>query len=133
MSHKEFEQEVIRAIGELPERARKNMDNVAVCIEDYPSDFQLKETGTRMRDLLLGLYEGVPRDEWGKGFGMQLPDKITIFQQPIESLSRTNEEIRELIEGTVWHEIAHHFGYDEDEVSVLEAKWDRLFRERKRL
>jgi len=114
---------VDEAIQDLPEKIRKIMENVAIVIEDSPTREQLKSVGVRYNDVLLGLYEGIPQTRWGKGFGGNLPDKITIFQQPIESIARSQEEIKDLVRDVVWHEIAHHFGFGEKEVKLLERKW----------
>lgn len=121
--HSTFERQVREAIEKLPVHIRENMENVAVCVEETPLSEQAEEAGVRLGNVLLGLYEGVPRSEWGRGFGMQLPDKITIFKAAIESLAQSEEELHELIQMTVWHEIAHHFGYDEEGVTRLEEKW----------
>ena len=101
------------------------MDNCALCIEKRPSPEQLRKTGIRYAGSLLGLYEGVPQTKWGRGFGMILPDKITIFQESIEKFSSTPEAIKELVRNTVWHEIAHHFGFNEKQVRELERKRKR--------
>lgn len=99
------------------------MDNVALCVEKRPTAEQLRKTGIRYGGLLLGLYEGVPKTTYGRGFGMILPDKITIFQESIEKFARTPEEIKKLVRNTVWHEVAHHFGFDEKGIRKLEPKW----------
>ena len=98
------------------------MENVALVIEDEPTSEQLRKTGVRYGVSLLGLYEGVPATKWGKGFGMILPDKITIFQESIEKFASSPTEIQELVKYVVWHEIAHHFGFDEKGVRKLEEK-----------
>ena len=123
MEHSNFEKLVRESVLELPEKIRKAMENVAIVIEDRPSQENLRKVGIRYGNILLGLYEGVPQTKWGKGFGMMLPDKITIFQESIEKFSSTPEEIKELIKDTVWHEIAHHFGFSERGVRKLEPKW----------
>ncbi|MDI6602536.1 MAG: metallopeptidase family protein, partial [Patescibacteria group bacterium] len=89
MEEAEFEKLVKESILELPERIRQKIDNCALCIEKRPSTEQLRKTGIRYGGLLLGLYEGVPQTKWGRGFGMILPDKITIFQESIEKFART--------------------------------------------
>lgn len=118
----DFEKLVNEAILELPERIRKRMDNVGIVAEQRPTSEQLKKSGTRYGRTLLGLYEGVPKTTWGRGFGMILPDKITIFQDSIESIARTPEEIKKIVSNVVWHEIAHHFGFDEKGVRLMEQK-----------
>lgn len=117
-----FEKLVNEAIQDLPEKIRKIMENVAIVIEDSPTREQLRSVGVRYNDVLLGLYEGIPQTRWGKGFGGNLPDKITIFRQSIESVARYQEDIKNLVRDVVWHEIAHHFGFDEKEVRLLERK-----------
>jgi len=122
MEEAEFRKLVEESILELPEKIREKMDNVAVCVEKRPSSEQLRKTGTRQEGCLLGLYEGVPQTKWGRGFGMILPDKITIFQEAIEKFARTPKEIKELVKDTIWHEVAHHFGFDERKIRELERK-----------
>ncbi len=112
MKLEDFENLVIEAIESLPEHIKKAVKNTAVVVE----------VGTR-RKSLLGLYEGVPEDTWGKGLGMHLPDKITIFKTNIERVAETPEDIKEVVRIVVWHEIAHHFGFDEKEIRALEKKW----------
>jgi len=122
MKQGEFEKLVKEAILELPEKIRQKMENVALCVEKRPSPEQLRKTGIRYGELLLGLYEGVPQTKWGRGFGMVLPDKITIFQESIEKFARTPQEIKTSVKNTVWHEIAHHFGFNEKQAHDLERK-----------
>jgi len=122
MKQGEFEKLVKEAILELPEKIRQKMENVALCVEKRPSPEQLRKTGIRYGELLLGLYEGVPQTKWGRGFGMVLPDKITIFQEAIEKFAKTPEEIKKLVRNTVWHEVAHHFGFNEKQIRDLERK-----------
>lgn len=111
MTEVEFEKLVSEALLEIPEKIRKKMDNVAIVIEKGSP-----------RGPLLGLYQGVPQNAWGRGFGMRLPDKITIFQEPLERMARSKEELKEIVKNTVWHEVAHHFGFDEKRVRELEKK-----------
>ena len=127
MERKEFEKLVEKALIDLPEKIREKIENIAICVEDSPSSSHLKKVGTRIKNSLLGLYQGVPRTVWGReSFPVRLPDKITIFQKPIEKLARSNEErIAKLVKIVVWHEIAHHFGFDEKAVRNLEKKWKR--------
>jgi len=122
MKKVEFEKFVKESILELPEKIRQKMDNLALCVEKRPTAEQLRKTGIRYGGFLLGLYEGVPQTKWGRGFGMMLPDKITIFQDSIEKFARTPEKIKKLVRNTVWHEIAHHFGFNEKQVRELERK-----------
>lgn len=125
MSDEDFEKLVKEAVSELPENIRAKMENVAITIDQKPGAEQLQETGVRQNNFLLGLYEGVPQSAWGRGFGGNLPDKITIFRESIERFAKTDEEIKNLVKNVVWHEIAHHFGFDEREVRKLEKKWKK--------
>lgn len=104
------------AMEGLPSRIRKCMKNVAICVESHPTSEQLKAGGVRRDGLLLGLFEGVPETEWGKGFDNRLPDKITIFQESIEQFAQTPEEIEKEVRSTVRHEIAHYFGFDDEQL-----------------
>lgn len=122
MTQEEFEKLVKQAAEDLPEKIRQKMENIAICVEKRPTEEQLRKTGIRYGGLLLGLYEGVPQTAWGKGFGQVLPDKITIFQESIENFASSPEAIKELVKNVVWHEVAHHFGFSERGVRLLEEK-----------
>ncbi|KKW23128.1 MAG: hypothetical protein UY65_C0008G0002 [Parcubacteria group bacterium GW2011_GWA2_51_12] len=112
MSKNEFERLVLEAIAGLPPRIRAYMENVAVVIEDEASEQQLRR-GNARGALLLGLYEGTPQTKRGPSYTLALPDKISIFQHPLESISQSIDELKEQVRTTVRHEIAHHFGFDE--------------------
>lgn len=122
MEQRDFEELVKEAILSLPQEIRQKAENVAICIEERPTEEQLKQTGIRYGRLLLGLYEGIPQVVWGKGFGGNLPDKISIFQESIERLASTPAKAKELVRNVVWHEIAHHFGFSEHEISLIEKR-----------
>ncbi len=123
MSREDFEQLVRNALLDIPKRLRRLMDNVGIVIEDFPTKEQMSKGGTLRGDLLLGLYEGVPRTKRGPFYTMVLPDKITIFQKPVEMASGSDpERIKKLVKDTVWHEVAHHFGFDEPAVRQLARK-----------
>lgn len=122
MDRQDFEKLVEEAILSLPRKIQEKMNNVAVIVEDAPTEDQLKKGGTRRGMLLLGLYEGVPQTKRGLGYTLVLPDKISIFQRSIEAIARTPDEIRTVVKETIWHEFAHHFGYDEEGVQKLKRK-----------
>ncbi|HVU77421.1 MAG TPA: metallopeptidase family protein [Gaiellaceae bacterium] len=106
-----FEEAVQQALDALPAELRHAMSNVDVVIE------QEAPPGER----LLGLYEGIPLTERGSTYGAVLPDKITLFRGPLQRASRGDEErLRAEIRRTVWHEIAHHFGIDDDRLVELD-------------
>jgi len=115
----DFEKIVKEAILDVPEKFLKMLINVEIVIEDNPNPGQLKKLQLQKGHTLFGLYEGVPKTKrWS--YGQVLPDKITIFQKPIEMVSDSEEEIKKVVKNVVWHEIAHHFGIDEKRVRILE-------------
>jgi predicted Zn-dependent protease with MMP-like domain len=118
----EFEKMVEAGIGAIPERFLRKLNNVAMVIEDDPTPAQKEKLHLRKGWTLFGLYEGVPQTARGANYGSVLPDKITIFRKPIIQATRDAKAIREIVKNTVWHEIAHHFGMDEDEVRRSEAR-----------
>jgi predicted Zn-dependent protease with MMP-like domain len=119
-----FEELVNQAIKELPDNIRTKADNIALCLEDDISSRERSQAGVRIGKHILGLYQGFPRTTWGRShIAGRLPDKITIFKDPILRLARNEEETKELVKIVVWHEIAHHFGFNEKEVRLLENKW----------
>jgi len=120
MERSKFEQLVEEALDRIDEDFLARLENVAIVVEDEPNEYQRKKLGLGENQLFFGLYEGVPQIKRGPGYGMVLPDKITIFQGPIEFYCQTDEEIKEKIKETVWHEIAHHFGTNEERVREIE-------------
>ena len=122
MEQENFEKLVKEAAEDLPEKIRQKMKNIAICVEKTPTPEQLRKTGTRCGNCLLGLYEGVPQTAWGRGFGGNLPDKITIFQEGIENFAASPATIKDLVKNVVWHEVAHHFGFSEKGIRLLEQK-----------
>ena len=110
MEREKFEELVDQAVKNLPQEFLDHLDNVEVLVDDRPSPNQLSKSRLKPNQTLLGLYEGVPQTRRGSNYGMVLPDKITIFQQTIEAICRSDEEILAEVEKVVKHEIAHHFG-----------------------
>ncbi len=111
---------VMKAIGELPPAFQERLENVDVIVADWPTPAQLTRNNVKSRFSLLGLYEGIPHTRRGQGYGMVLPDKITIFRKPIESRCHSWEEVEEEVSKVVRHEIAHHFGIEEQRLQTLE-------------
>lgn len=122
MDHKHFEKIVREGIRAIPEKFLRLLQNVAITIEEAPSPRHRKHMRLRSDETLFGLYEGVPQTERGVEYSGVLPDKITIFKQPILEASKNEDEIREIVRDTVWHEIAHHFGMEERWVRRAERK-----------
>jgi len=124
MDREKFEAIVVEAVAGLPEEFLSRLENVDVVVEDYPTRAQLARSGLRRGETLLGLYEGVPRTWRGRGYGMVLPDKITVFQKPIEARCRGEGEIAAEVRRVVRHEIAHHFGIDDARLRQIESGED---------
>ena len=122
MRREKFYDIVMKAIDELPQEFKDSLENLDVIVTDWPSPSQLAKANIRSRYGLLGLYEGVPHTRRGRGYGMVLPDKITIFRKPIEARCRSWSDVEEEIEQVVRHEIAHHFGTDEYTLRQIEGE-----------
>lgn len=118
MERQTFERLVRVALGMIPEDFRRRLENVDIIVEDWPSQDQLAGHLVDDSHLLLGLYEGVPLTERADYLAI-LPDRITIFQGSIESICESNEEIVQEIRTTVIHEVAHHFGIDDERLHEL--------------
>jgi predicted Zn-dependent protease with MMP-like domain len=122
LTQQEFEEAVVVALKRLPKFIKEKMENVDVIVESRASREVLNEMGLRSPFELLGLYQGVPLDRRGFYYGNVLPDKITLFQIPIESICKTKEEIREKIREVVIHEVGHYFGLDDEKLRELEEQ-----------
>ena len=124
MNRERFEQIVVRAIDSLPDEFLSKLENIDVVVEDLPTRGQLARTGLKRGETMLGLYEGVPLTKRGAHYGLVPPDKITIFQKPIEARCRYDAEITAEIQRVVRHEIAHHFGIGDAKLRQLERGKD---------
>src|SRR5918912_2216021 len=114
--NQDFYELVERALEELPQELAELLDNVAIVVDDWPEYSTPLVSGES--DVLYGLYEGVPLTQRAAGYYGFLPDKITIFRGPLER-DFAPEELEEQVKVTVVHEIAHHFGFDEDRLEEL--------------
>ncbi len=121
MNRESFEEIVFRAIEKLPAEFRDRLENVDVAVEDWASASQLNKVRLKHHGQLLGLYQGVPQTRRGVRYGMVLPDRIYIFQKPIEAMCHSEEETERKIAEVVQHEIAHHFGTDEKTLRQIES------------
>ncbi len=119
LARRQFAALVVRAMETIPAPIRARMDNVEVVVERWPTEAQRTSLDLAPTEELFGLYEGVPLPERGITADALLPDKITIFQGPLEEACATEEEMAEEIRTTVVHEIAHHFGIDEEALAEL--------------
>ena len=122
MQREKFEALVVRAIDSLPPEFQCKLENVDIVVENWPTPGQLRQAKHSHPTQLLGLYQGVPQTRRGRGYGLVLPDKISIFQKPIEAHCRFGDEIEATIEEVVRHEIAHHFGLDERTLRKIEGE-----------
>ena len=125
LSRTEFEKTVVSALEGLPAFFRKKMKNIDVVVEDEAPRDLLSEMGLQSPLDLLGLYQGIPLDQRGFFYGNVLPDKITLYQMPIESMCRTEEEVKERIRETVIHEVGHYFGLSEERLREIEDEGRR--------
>ena len=112
---------VANAIDALPTAFRDKLDNVEIVVEDWPNQKVLKRAGVRHPAGLLGFYQGVPQTRRTHSYGLVLPDKISLFQRPIELRCSTQNEIVQTIAHVLRHEIAHHFGIDDQRLRELGA------------
>lgn len=119
MERARFRQLVREAVALLPAELRREVRNVDLVIEDNPSLEDLDAGEVQSGHTLLGLYHGVPLTARGHEYNLVLPDKISIYQRPIESMCRNDDEIREQVRVTVLHELAHYFGIDDDRLHEL--------------
>ena len=119
LAPRRFEALVTRALDGIPELIAEHMNNIDVVIEDWPTRQQYDDLGLEPDEWLFGLYEGTPLLERGITADPLLPDKITIFKGPLEAACESEEQIAEEIRRTVVHEVAHHFGIDEDRLRDL--------------
>ena len=108
----QFEELVREALSDLPEEFTARLENVDLVVETAPTPEHIRSSGIGEGYTLLGLYEGVPLTA-RENYGFVLPDKITIFQRPIEDICDTPEDVIDEVRSTVVHEVAHHFGIDD--------------------
>ena len=119
MDRKAFEKLVEAAVDELPDEFREKLENVAIIVEDYPSEELREQQGLSGDETLFGLYEGVPLTERRYFEQPIYPDRILIFQGPIEDECDSPGEIKEEVKITIVHEIAHFFGIDDEHLEDL--------------
>jgi len=123
MKRDEFLQLVNEALTTIPTRFRDAMQNIAIVVEDEPTAEQLTDVGVEPPDTLLGLYEGTPLTDRQWADGNRLPDKVTLFQGPIEDSSADENDLVVAIGETLIHEIGHYFGLSEEEIEEIEDRY----------
>ncbi len=130
MTRDRFRQLVAEALDTIPARFRRHLRNIAVVVEDEPSPALLAEMEIEPPDTLFGLYQGIPLTERRWDYGNVLPDRIVIFQGPIEDVSETEDDVVTEIGETLIHEVGHYFGLTEDEIEEIEDHyWNRRNRQ----
>ena len=125
MNRPAFERLVGEALATIPKRFRSAMENIAIVVEDEPSPDLLEEMEVEPPDTLLGLYQGVPLTERHWGQGNVLPDRILLFQGPIERESDDADDLVVAVGETLIHEVGHYFGLSEEEIEEIEEKYWR--------
>ena len=126
MTRDQFRRLVNEAVMLIPRRFRREMKNLALVVEDEPSAGLLAEMEIEPPDSLYGLYQGIPLPERTWSYGNTLPDRITLFQRPIEEECEGDEdEVRAVIGETLIHEVGHYFGLSEEEIEEIEERYWR--------
>lgn len=128
MNRAAFEELVNKALRTLPGKFKEKLENISIVVEDEAPQDVLDDMGIGDGELY-GLYQGVPLTERGWSYGNVLPDRIVIYQRPIEEDARNAEEIGEIVRDTVMHEIGHYFGFDDRELYAME---DEIYKKRKK-
>ena len=123
MTRETFNALVEEALRDIPRRFREEIKNVAIVVEDAPSPELLTEMQIEPPDSLYGLYQGTPLPERSWGYGNALPDRVTLFQRPIQEDADDHEDIIVCIAETLIHELGHYFGMSEAQIEEIEDKY----------
>jgi predicted Zn-dependent protease with MMP-like domain len=110
MDRQRFEELVVEAVDALPQQFLDRLANVEIEVRDWPSLQELRSGRVPAGATLLGLYVGIPHTKRGDHYNWALPDRIFIYQRPIERICRSDDEVKERVGQVIKHEIAHHFG-----------------------
>lgn len=113
-----FERLVREALEHLPPDIAEKMSNVDIAVEDFPKPAQL-DSRDEDPETLLGLYRGIPLTNRSEGYYGVLPDQITLFRRNIERVAKSSHDLQDIVRRTVIHEVAHHFGIDDDKLEEL--------------
>jgi predicted Zn-dependent protease with MMP-like domain len=123
MTRDRFRQLVREAIDTIPARFRRELRNIAIVVEDRPSPELLDEMEIEPPDTLFGLYQGTPLTERRWDHGNVLPDRIAIYQEPIEEVCDSEDDVVTEIGETLIHEVGHYFGLSEEELEDIEDRY----------
>jgi predicted Zn-dependent protease with MMP-like domain len=121
MNRQTFEHLVAQALDELPPEFQEKLDNVEVVVEEWPDSETLRLAGVRHPASLLGFYHGIPQTRRTHNYGLVLPDKISIYQSPIEMRCHSIDQVRRAIHRVLRHEIGHHFGLSDERLREIGA------------
>jgi predicted Zn-dependent protease with MMP-like domain len=125
MTRRQFERLVAEAVTLIPARFRREMKNLSIVVEEEPRAELLADMEIEPPDSLYGLYQGTPLTERTWAHGNTLPDRITIYQRPIEEDCDDEDDMRAVIGETLIHEVGHYFGLSEEEIEAIEEKYWR--------
>ena len=128
MERESFEELVRQALATLPKEIAERMSNVDVEVQERPTEQQLRSLGVPSGQTLLGLYQGIPLTRRTSGYNLVSPDRITIFQRPLELMSRGDDDLVARVRDTVIHEIAHHFGISDERLQEMERERNKRMR-----
>jgi predicted Zn-dependent protease with MMP-like domain len=123
MTRREFERLVADALTAIPRHFRDRLDNVEIVVEDAPAPDLLDEMGFEPDETIFGLYQGTPLTERSWAHGNTLPDRIVIYQRPLEEACADEDEIFDEVCLTLIHEAGHFFGLSEDEIEAIEDEF----------
>jgi predicted Zn-dependent protease with MMP-like domain len=123
VDREKFEHLVADALASIPRRFRDAMKNIAIVVEDEPARELLREMEIRPPETLLGLYSGIPLTERRWDYGNALPDRIQLFQGPLERSSQGENDLVVAIGETLIHEIGHYFGMSEEQIEEIEENY----------
>lgn len=127
VSDEQFENFVEEAWKKIPDHFKFEIRNVTIRIERKPDAGQLERAKSRS---LLGLFEGIAKPQWGQATYGEQPSKISIFQETITEYARNEAELKDLIQEVLMHEVAHYFGYNDEDMCVLDEKLRQKLREK---
>ncbi len=119
LSEKDFDRIVKKAIRSIPEEIQQYLDNIVISVKKRPSKKMLQEMGLSPEEPLLGVYDGVSLMDRSATSPPLFPDSIILFQEPLEEMCETIQELEEEIEITVVHEVAHFVGISEERLEEI--------------
>jgi len=122
ITDEEFDDMITVVMDELPQAYIAGLKNVVITFDDEPSEEQRRRQNLQAWQTLFGLYEGIPLTNRGNNYNLVLPDKITLFKNPLQQASNDARQLHENIKRTLWHEIAHYYGLGHDRIHELENK-----------